>query len=154
MEALQAATRVRQWAALGMSVDKAKFGLWRLREAGQLDETSKQCLQEGLDLFHLLRQGEEALATGSITEAHQLHAVELYEPFEKERRGVDTGKLPQVIALFEKILNVGVDIRNLPAEEVTDAFRLLVGFSKTYEDAALGELERIERAEGEYETNA
>ena len=67
---------------------------------------------------------------------------------------MDTGKLPQVIALFEKILNVGVDIRKLPAEEVADAFRSLVGFSKTYEDAALGELERIERPESEYETNA
>lgn len=143
MEALQVASRVRQWAALGMTVDKANFGLRLVQKEQKLDETSRECLKEGLDLFKLLRQGEQVFERGNITEARQLDALLAFEPLEKKPE-VEKGRLSGVIALFKGILNHTVDLHNGP-EQINKAIDLLRQFSKAYEQTALEELDTIER---------
>jgi hypothetical protein len=150
MEALQTAGRIRKWAAIGMSVDKAEFGLRRLQKTGTLDATSKECLENGLGVFRLLKQGGEALDKGTVTEPRQLDAVALYEPLKYSQATIETAKISNLISLFDRLLESGVDIKDIPNTEIEEAFGLLLNFSTTYEQKALGELEEIERPEGQY----
>jgi hypothetical protein len=145
METLEAASRARQWATLGMSVNNAQYTLLRLLKKKELDDAARDYAKKGIELLNLLDAAVPTPQSGQISWGRQLAAVAAMEPITRinPQKAIEPGQINQVLQLFQEIDNK--NLGNCSEQRLTAALDILQRWSDAYAAAGFAELQERRR---------
>ena len=150
METLEAASRARQWATLGMTVNKAEYTLLRLLKKRGLDDAAISYSGRALELLKLLDMATHTARSQDVSWGRHLAAAAAVEPIRRtsHRRVFSSERVKRVLDLFRNIdrdKDNEAKLQRYPESRLIEALHILQGWSDAYAAAGFAALQERRR---------